>query len=293
VHLIYHNIASCHQIYTLYLFMTLSTSDLQKLSWQARLDILDMIYKNDGHFGGPLSCLDILISIYFSGIFNFSKNKPSVKDDNFILSAGHLAPALYTVLAHKGYFPKKRLDTFSHFKSPLQSHASTSITGVLYSSGCLGQGLSFASGLALADLHDKKKRTTLCLTTDAEHQEGQIWEAIIFAAKYKLKNLINIVDRNMYQIDGSTEDVMPLGDLAGKYIRFGWTVKEVDGHDYRKLAKIFELSKQSDYPTCIIAHTTFAKGVPFAHYDYTYHDVKNLDDNFYKLAKQEIAKHLN
>ena len=115
----------------------------------------------------------------------------------------------------------------------------------------------------------------------------------MFAAKYKLKNLINIVDRNMYQIDGSTEDIMPLGDLAGKYIRFGWTVKEVDGHDYRKLAKIFELSKQSDYPTCIIALTTFAKGVPFAHYDYTYHDVKNLDDNLYKLAKQEIAKHLN
>lgn len=273
--------------------MALFTSDLKTLSWQLRLDLLNMIYKNDGHFGGPLSSLDILICLYFSNIFKFKNKSPSDRDDNFILSAGHLAPALYVVLAQKGYFSKKDLDTFSQFKSKLQGHISTSTPGVLYSSGALGQGLSFASGLALANRLDKKNKTTLCLTTDGEHQEGQLWEAAMFASKYHLNNLVNIVDRNMYQIDGSTESIMPLGDLASKYIRFGWTVKEVDGHDFNKLKKIFELSKQSDYPTCIIAHTTFAKGVSFAHYDYTYHDVKNLDENLYKLAKNEIQKHLN
>ena len=273
--------------------MALSTTDMQKLSWQLRLDLLDMIYKNDGHFGGPLSCLDILISVYFSGLFRFSNKSISSRDDNFILSAGHLAPALYVVLATKAYFSKKELDTFSHFKSKLQGHISTSTPGVLYSSGALGQGLSFASGLAYANKLARKKKTTICLTTDGEHQEGQVWEAAMFASKYKLNNLINIVDRNMYQIDGSTESIMPLEDLASKYIRFGWTVKEVDGHDYSKLQKIFEISKSSDYPTCVIAHTTFAKGVAFAHYDYKYHDVKNLDKNLYKLARHEIQKHLN
>jgi transketolase len=273
--------------------MALSTTALQTLSWQLRLDILNMVFKNDGHFGGPLSCLDLLVSVYFSSIFNFSNKSPSIKDDNFILSAGHLAPALYVVLAKKGYFPSKLLDTFSQFGSILQGHTSSSVPGVSYSSGALGQGLSFASGLALANQLEKRKKTTICLTTDGEHQEGQTWEAVMFASKYKLNKLINIVDRNMYQIDGSTESIMPLEDLASKYIRFGWTVKEVDGHDYKKIQKIFELSKSSDYPTCIIAHTTFAKGIPFAHYDYTYHDVKNLDKNLYKLAKHEIEKHLN
>ena len=170
--------------------MALSTTDLQTLSWQLRLDILDMIYQNDGHFGGPLSSLDLLIAIYFSGIFNFATKKPSIKDDNFILSAGHLAPALYAVLAHKNYFPKKHLNDFSRFKSKLQGHISTHTPGVLYSSGSLGQGLSFAAGMSLADLRDRIKRTTLCLTTDGEHQEGQVWEAVMFANKYKLKNLI-------------------------------------------------------------------------------------------------------
>lgn len=273
--------------------MALSITDMQKLSWQLRLDLLDMIYQNDGHFGGPLSSLDLLVTIYFSGLFRFANKKPSNRDDNFILSAGHIAPALYTVLAAKGYFAKAKLSTFSHFKSPLQGHVSTLVPGVLYSSGSLGQGLSFSAGLALANQLDRKSKTTLCLTTDGEHQQGQTWEAVMFANKYNLNNLINIVDYNKYQIDGAVRDIMPLDDLAGKYIRFGWTVKEVDGHNYKKLHKIFELAKQSDYPTCIIAHTTFAKGVSFAHYDYNYHDVKNLDKKLYQLAKHEIQKHLN
>jgi len=273
--------------------MALSTSDLKKLSWQLRADLLDMVYQNDGHLGGPLSSLDILNTIYFSDIFKFSKKSPKPTDDNFILSAGHLATALYVVLAYKLYFDKKKLATFSHFKSILEGHVSTTVPGVSYSSGSLGQGLSFAAGLALGNLLDKKNKFTLCLTSDGEHQEGQTWEAAMFASKYKLKNLINIVDHNKYQIDGSLEDIMPLDDLAQKYISFGWTVKEVDGHDYKKLLKIFQISKLSNYPTCIIAHTTFAKGVSFAHFDYKYHDLKNLDPTLYQLAKNEISKHLN
>ena len=267
--------------------MALSTADLKKLSWRLRLRLLDMVYLNGGHFGGPLSSLDLLISLYFSDVFQFKST------DRFILSAGHLAPALYVVLSQAGYFSSSELEKFSHFKSPLQGHVSLSTPGVIYASGLLGQGLSFASGLALANLLDKKSNYTVCLTTDGEHQEGQIWEAAMFANKYKLSHLINIVDCNKYQIDGSLQDIMPLGDLAQKYVSFGWSVKEINGHDYAKIIKILSLSKKSNYPTCIIAHTTFAKGISFAENNYRYHDIKKLDADLYQLAKNDLNKHLN
>jgi len=268
--------------------MPVDFARLKDLSIQLRLDLLDMVYKNGGHFGGPLSSLDLLISLYFSNLFNFKSEK-----DKFILSAGHLAPALYVILTEAGYFDKSNLDNFSQFGSLLQGHSSTHTPGVLYSSGSLGQGLSFAAGLALANLVDRKKSQVICLTTDGEHQEGQIWEAAAFANKYKLKNLINIIDHNKYQIDGSLQDIMPLEDLASKYIRFGWTVKEVDGHDLKKITKVLKEAKTSNYPTCIVAHTVFAKGISFAQYDYQYHDIKNLDSRLYQLARDSLVSQLN
>jgi len=250
----------------------------KKLSRELRGDLLDMIYQsNGGHIGGSLSSLDILVSLYFGDIFDFKK-------DHFILSAGHLACALYTVLAAKKYFPKKLLSTYSSFDSILQGHVYQGVPGVEYSSGSLGQGLSFACGLALGD----KTHTTICLTTDGEHQEGQIWESIMFAKKYQLGNLINIIDCNGLQIDGSTNNIMPLGNLAAKYIQFGWTVTTINGHNFKQLEKALKTAKKSNYPNCIIAKTIMGKGISFMENNFKYHDVKNLDRNTYLAAKQDL-----
>lgn len=255
----------------------IKTHPLQKLAKELRRDLLDMTYKCGGHIGGSLSCLDSIIAVYFSEIFDLKK-------DHFILSAGHLAPALYVVLSKAKYFPKNLLETYSNFNSILQGHVSKDIPGVEYSSGSLGQGLSFACGLALGD----KKRTTICLTSDGEHQEGQIWESILFAKKYKLGNLINIVDFNQMQIDGTTSEIMPLDNLASKYIQFGWTVTTVDGHNYNQLISALKNAKGSDYPNCIIAKTTLGKGISFMENNFHYHDVKNLPESLYNKAKLEL-----
>jgi transketolase len=249
---------------------------LTRLSYQLRLDILEMINSaGGGHIGGSLSSLDLMIATYFSEIF---------KDFHFVLSAGHLAPALYAVLAQKGFFPKDNLSTYSQLGSFLQGHVSTTTPGVEFSSGLLGQGLSFACGLALGD----PGKTTICLTSDGEHQEGQVWEAAMLAHKYKLGNLINLVDHNKYQIDGSIQDIMPLDDLAAKYIRFGWTVTVVDGHDFHQICKALENATSQGYPNCIIANTILGKGISFMHYDYHYHDIKQIEEAKYLQAKKEL-----
>ncbi|HPT66042.1 MAG TPA: transketolase [Candidatus Woesebacteria bacterium] len=255
----------------------IKTHPLQIVSQNLRHDLLDMVYKNGGHIGGSLSSLDLITAVYFGNLFNFKK-------DHFVLSAGHLAPALYVVLANAGYFPKNSLDDYSSFNSLLQGHVSRDVNGVEYSSGSLGQGLSFACGLALGD----KKRTTICLTSDGEHQEGQIWESLLFAKKYKLGNLINIVDFNQMQIDGSTSEIMPLDNLAGKYIQFGWTVTTVDGHNFNQIISALKNAKNSIYPTCIIAKTVLGKGVSFMENNFHYHDIKNLSESLYQRAKSEL-----
>jgi len=253
---------------------------LSKLSKDLRLDLLDMIYQSGGgHIGGSLSSLDILVSLYFSDLFDFKK-------DHFVLSAGHLGCGLYTVLSAKKYFPKKLLSTFSSLDSILQGHVSTDVPGVEYSSGSLGQGLSFSAGLALGD----PNHSTICLTSDGEHQEGQVWESLLFAKKYQLGNLINIVDYNGYQIDGSTKDIMPLHNLAAKYVQFGWTVTTVDGHDFNQIIKALKSAKKSNYPNCIIAKTVLGKGISFMENNFQYHDVKKLDESLYLQARAELEK---
>jgi len=255
---------------------------LHSLSRSLRLDILEMINTAGfGHIGGSLSSIDILISLYNSNIFNFDK-------DHFILSAGHLCPSLYAVLAQRGAFPREELLTYSLFASRLQGHASLDTPGVEYASGALGQGLSFAAGLALGD----KNHHTICLTTDGEHNEGQIWEAIAFANKYHQGNLINIVDCNGIQLGGPTKEMMPLGELASKYLHFGWTVTTVDGHNFYELEKALKKAKSSTiYPACIIAKTTFAKGISFMENKFEYHDVKKLPEDIYLAAKNELQKY--
>lgn len=255
---------------------------LAPLSRLLRLDILEMINAaGTGHIGGSLSSIDILISLYNSGVFNFDK-------DHFILSAGHLCPALYAVLAYQGKFPREELLTYSQFDSRLQGHASTATPGVEYSSGSLGQGLSYSAGLALGD----KNHHTVCLTTDGEHNEGQVWEAIAFANKYHQGNLINIVDCNGYQLGGSTRDIMPLDELASKYLHFGWTVTTIDGHNLFELEKALKKAKSSTiYPACIIAKTVLGKGISLMENNFEYHDVKKIPEDIYLTAKNELQKY--
>jgi len=248
---------------------------------ELRLSVLDMINSaGAGHLGGSFSSLDIMTSLYFSDLFNFDH-------DHFILSAGHLCPTLYAILAKKGKISSSTLSTYAQIDSILEGHSSSKIPGVEFSAGSLGQGLSFASGLALGD----KDHHTICLTTDGEHDEGQVWEAIMFANKYHQGNLINIVDYNGMQIGGTTDEIMPIGELAAKYLRFGWTVQTVDGHDFYGLQKALKIAKNSSiYPACIIAKTTLTKGISFMENDYHYHDVKKLTPEIYKLAHDELEK---
>lgn len=264
------------------LFSAQKSHPLHPLARSLRLDILEMInHAGSGHIGGSLSSIDILISLYNSGIFNFDK-------DHFILSAAHLCPALYAVLSQQGKFPHEELLTYSQFNSRLQGHSSLDTPGVEYAAGSLGQGLSFAAGLALGD----KNHHTICLTTDGEHNEGQIWEAIAFANKYHQGNLINIIDCNGYQLGGSTKDMMPLDELAAKYLRFGWTVTTIDGHNFAALDKALKTAKSSTiYPACIIALTTLGKGVSFMENNFEYHDVKQLPEDIYLKAKNELQQY--
>ena len=243
--------------------------------------IIETTYLSGGsHIGGSLSVLDIIVALYNSPDLDFSR-------DHFVLSAGHLCLAHYAVLSQIHHCSPKKLATFSEFGSIFQSHESTDVPGVEFSSGSLGQGLSFAAGLALGD----KDSHVVCVTSDGEHNEGQIWEALLFANKYHLGNLINIVDHNGVQIDGATDEIMPLGELASKYLRFGWTVTTVDGHDYHALLKAIKQAKNSTiYPACIIANTTFGKGVSFMEGNPDYHHTRNLSDDLYKQALDEVSK---
>jgi transketolase len=252
---------------------------LSTTAQEIRLSVLDMINTaSGGHIGGSLSSVEIMVALYFSDIFNFDR-------DHFILSAGHLCPTLYAVLAKIGKIPERDLSAFADIDSRLEGHVSINVPGVEYSSGSLGQGLSFAAGLALGD----KLHHTLCLTTDGEHDEGQIWEAIMFANKYHQGNLINIVDYNGQQIGGSTADIMPLGELASKYLHFGWTVQTINGHDLFALIKALKIAKSSTiFPAAIIAKTVMGKGISFMENDYHYHDIKKITPNLYLQAKSEL-----
>ena len=252
---------------------------LESLARELRLDILDTVYMaHSGHLGGSFSNLDIIIALYYLKIFNFDH-------DHFILSAGHTCLSHYAVLASLNKFPKNLLATYTDINSIIQGHESIDVPGVEYSSGSLGQGLSFAAGLALGD----KDSHTVCLTSDGEHNEGQIWEAVMFANKYHLGNLINIVDCNGLQIDGSTNEIMPTDEIASKYIRFGWTVTVVNGHNFDSLKKaILKAKNSSIYPACIIANTKLAKGISFMENDYHFHDIKDMSEEVYLKAKHEL-----
>jgi len=243
-----------------------SIDELKKMANHMRgLDMLSLCSAKSGHSGGTLSMMDVLAVLYLKIARHDPKNPEWVDRDRIIWSAGHKAPALYISLAVSGYFPEEQLATLRMLGAPFQGHPHRKdLAGVEISSGSLGQGMSVGVGAALAARLDKKNHKVFTITSDGEHQEGSIWEAVMEAGNFKLNNFINILDRNRLQIDGYTKDVQCLEPLAEKYRAFNWDVIEVDGHDIPALIDAFEKACNSkEKPTLILAKTIKGKGVSF------------------------------
>lgn len=249
---------------------------LEELATQIRETIIEtLIEAGSGHSAGPLGMADIFTALYFH-VLDHKPKQPEWKDrDRLILSNGHICPVRYVTMAYAGYFPMEELKTLRKINSRLQGHPHRSaLPGVETTSGPLGSGISQAIGVALAAKLDNKKYWVYCATSDGEHQEGNTWEAVMFAGKQKhrLNNLIVIVDRNNIQIDGFTEDIMPLEPLAEKYEAFNWHVLEIDGHNMVEFVDAVNEAKAIyEKPTVIIAHTIPGKGVSFMERDYKWH----------------------
>ncbi len=268
---------------------------LKKKAEEIRYDIIKMIAgAGSGHPGGSLSAADIGAVLFFNEM-NYDANNPEWKDrDKFILSKGHAAPLLYALLAHAGFFERSELKTLRKYKSRLQGHpASLMLPGVEVSTGSLGQGLSIASGIALAGKMDKKKYRVFTLLGDGELDEGQVWEAAMFAAHKKLENLCAIVDRNRLQIDGDTEKVMALEPLKAKWDAFGWHTILIDGHNIPDILHAFEeFHTIKTKPTVIIAKTVKGKGVSFMENQAGWHG-KATDREQTEQALKEIKARIN
>ncbi|MCL2888793.1 MAG: transketolase [Eggerthellaceae bacterium] len=245
-----------------------SASDAQSKAREIRRDILRMIaHAGSGHPGGSLSCTDILVALFFRGVLVYDPQNPQFEDrDYFLLSKGHAAPALYTVLAHAGFFPTEELESLRKMGSRLQGHPDSNLLeGIEVSTGSLGQGLSIACGLACGLMLQGRPNRVFVLLGDGECEEGQVWEAANFAAHQGLSNLVAIVDRNGLQIDGPCSEVCEAGDLGEKFAAFGWDVLHADGHDIEALVGLFSACKEKEAgpPTVVIASTVKGKGVSF------------------------------
>ncbi len=246
----------------------MTVAQLNARANEMRCDIVRMITEaKSGHPGGSLSCVDILVALYFGGVMKYDSSNPKLTGrDRFFLAKGHAAPALYTALAHAGFFPREELMSLRKLGSRLQGHPDSSLVpGVEVSTGSLGQGLSIASGVAAGLLLKGEEGCVFSLLGDGECEEGQVWEAAMFAAHNKLDNLVAIIDRNGLQIDGATSEVCDPGDLGAKFAAFGWDVHSVDGHDITALIGVLNECKASrnGAPHVIIAHTVKGKGVSF------------------------------
>ncbi|MEG0321544.1 MAG: transketolase [Oscillospiraceae bacterium] len=246
-----------------------------------------------GHIGGSLSAMDILVALYFHVMHIDPKNPADPDRDRFVLSKGHCTPALYPVLALRGYFPEADLALFRSIKGHLSGHPDmTHVKGVDMSTGSLGQGISAAVGMALAAKLDKKDYQVYAVLGDGEIEEGQVWEACMSASKFHLDNLCCVVDVNGLQIDGKTADVMPSEPLDKKFEAFGFRVLKVDGHSYTQLLAAFEDARTNVVcPTMILANTVKGKGVSFMENDAGWHG-KAPNDEQYEVAKTELAANL-
>ncbi len=271
------------------LFGGYSLSQLREISRQIRVDILKMLNTaKSGHTGGSLSAVEILVSLFYV-IMNHRPHDPKWEErDRFVLSKGHAAPALYTVLAHCGYFPREELNTLRQLGSRLQGHPKAdSVPGVEVSTGSLGQGLSIANGIALGLRLSRKISRVYVLLGDGEIQEGMVWEAAMSASHYSIDNLCAIVDNNGFQIDGAVHKVMNIYPIGDKFSAFGWKVFEVNGHDFCELIETLNEAKTvKGRPSVIIAKTIKGKGVSFMEGKYEYHGVPPTDEELSRALKE-------
>jgi len=272
--------------------------ELQKIASQVRRDIIRMVHRATcGHPGGSLGCADFFTALYFEVLTHDKDFKMEGKnEDLFFLSNGHISPVWYSVLARSGYFPTKELETFRMLNSRLQGHPATheGLPGIRVASGSLGQGISVAIGTALAKRLNGDDKLVYCLTGDGELQEGQNWEAIMFAAHNKVDNLIVAVDRNGQQIDGSNEDVLSLGDLPGKWSTFGWEVLHMDGNDMADVLRVLAEAKShtgKGKPICILMKTDMGYGVDFMVGTHAWHG-KAPNDEQAKAALAQLEETL-
>lgn len=267
-----------------------SIEELADISWQLRRDVIDILYKvKSGHPGGSLSIAEILTVLYFNIMNVDPKNPEMMERDRFILSKGHGAPMYYAALAMRGYFERSELFTLRQMGSMLQGHPDMKKTpGVDMSSGSLGQGLSVGCGMALVSKLEGLNNRVFVLLGDGELNEGQIWEAAMAASKFKLDNLIAVLDYNKVQLDGLTGDIMPMEPMVDKWRSFNWNTYDVCGHNLENLIKVFEMALQNKgKPTIIIAETIKGKGVSFMENRYEWHgNVLSSDD--YEIACQDL-----
>lgn len=267
-----------------------SVEALKRIAIEVRKGIIEEIYSaKSGHPGGSLSCADILTVLYFYQM-NIDEEKPLDQNrDRLVLSKGHAAPALYSVLAEKGYFDKQLLQTFRKIGSNLQGHPDMKkVEGVDMTTGSLGQGISAAVGMAIASKMDKAGCKVYCILGDGELEEGQVWEALTAASKNNLDNLCVIVDNNNLQIDGEIDKVGGMNNLTEKFISFGFNALNIDGHNIDSIIDAFSTAKQTKgKPTAIIAKTVKGKGVSFMEGQATWHG-KAPDEEEYKKAIEEL-----
>ena len=246
--------------------MAKSLDELKSISTEIRKDIVKMLTESaSGHPGGSLSATDIMTVLFFKEMNIDPNNEKDPNRDRFVLSKGHAAPVLYSALARRGYFPVEELSTLRKFKSRLQGHPSIQyLPGIDMSTGSLGQGVSAAVGMALAGKIDKKDYRVYTLLGDGELEEGQVWEAAMCAAHYKLNNLTAFIDFNGLQIDGDITKVMNPCPIDKKFEAFGWNVLVIDGHNYEEIIDAIEKAKEcKDKPTAVVCNTVKGKGVSF------------------------------
>ncbi len=264
--------------------------DLKPLAREIRKRIIEMTFSaNSGHPGGSLSITDVLTALYFKEM-NVDPENPNDPDrDILVMSKGHASPALYAVLSLRGYFPSELLSGFRKINSNLEGHVHRGIPGVESSTGSLGQGLGVAVGFALAAKLDKKNKKVFAILGDGEMDEGNIWESIMAAGKYKLNNLIAIVDRNRIQLDGFTEDIMPLNDIGKKVEPFGWEIIYINGNDMDEVINGIEKAKKvNDKPVFIVANTIKGKGVSYMENNPKYHGNPPANIEEFEQAIREI-----
>ncbi len=269
-----------------------SVAELSELCRSIRLDILDMVHKaNSGHIGGSFSATEIVTTLYFSEMKNLDPSDPRKPNrDRFVLSKGHACPVWYACLAKLGYFDRENLDTLRQINSILQGHPDMKSTpGIDVTSGSLGHGSAAATGMALEGKMARDGRRVYAVLGDGELNEGVVWETAMAASKFKLDNLVFFIDKNNLQMDGTSDQVMPLLSIEDKFTSFGWHVLTIDGHDIAQICDALEQARNHpDQPTCIVANTVKGKGVSFMENVRNWHG-KAPSKEEYEAAQAELV----